>query len=69
MYLAICEIQQKDLDAVCFLLGTGKAEYNTAVFHKEFHSVAECLSSVALSAFRNEALSVFCAQRKKLASR
>lgn len=50
MYLAICENQREDLDTVCSLPDTWKAE---------------CLSSAELPAFRGKTLSVSCAQRKE----
>ena len=51
MYLTICEDQQEDLDAVCSILDTWKAEHNTAVRRKAFHSAAEMLESARRERF------------------
>lgn len=51
MYLAICEDQQEDLDAVCSILDTWEVEHNTAVRRKAFYSAAEMLESARRERF------------------
>ena len=51
MYLAVCEDQKEDLDAVCSLLDTWEAEHDAGVRHKAFQSAVELLESARQERF------------------
>ena len=58
VYLAVCEDQKKDLDAVCSLLDTWEAEHDNAMRHKTFQSAAELLESARRERFTHYLLDV-----------
>ena len=51
MYLAVCEDQKEELDAICFLLDAWAAECGAAVRRRAFQSAAELLESARRERF------------------